>query len=430
MALAIVLLKKMHNHPLRNRIVAAFVLLTLIVSGVFSFAIFEVFHYVEEHTVSRELENKLSYYLSHAKENQRAGMQVLGVDIFSSDSTTNPIPEAYSHFKSGFTEVVEDNHAFHAYRRMINGTDYIVIQDQTNLETYERALYAGVIAGFLLSLLTAALIGWLLAKRLTIPLANLARQVSKRDLANPSSVSLAKDYGKDEIGQLARALDTSFSQLHFALQRERLFTSDVSHELRTSLMVISSASEILLKSKKPDSKDYQYIKRIKAASQEMSKLVQTFLILAREDKKESEVSEKVSLLTAANKQVEKWFGEFESKGIALILEEKSSSESLFNSTFIDTVMSNLIRNALHYTNNGIVKVTLESSRFSIEDTGIGISIEEQGLIFEPFFRGTNTSSEGMGLGLSLVHRICNHQGWRINVQSVLPTGSIFTVYLS
>lgn len=93
-------------------------------------------------------------------------------------------------------------------------------------------------------------------------------------------------------------------------------------------------------------------------------------------------------------------------------------------------MTNLLRNALHYTNSGVVKIILEKNQFSIQDTGAGISIQEQALIFEPFYRGVNTETEGLGLGLSLVQRICNHQGWTVDVKSVSPQGSIFTVVLN
>lgn len=427
MELDTVLRSKMHNHPLRNRIVAAFVAMTFIVSSVFSFVIFKVFHYVEEQTVSRELDHKLSYYIYDIRSNEHAVMQVLGVQIFASNSATHPIPEEFSHLKSGFTETVQANHALHAYRRVVNGIDYLVIQDQGNLEAYEHALYDGVVVGFILSVLAAALVGWLLAKRLAAPLIKLTEEVSERDLAKPSPAPLTTDYGNDEIGRLARAFDAAFAQLDMALQRERLFTSDVSHELRTSLMVIAAASDMLLKSKTMNNKDQQYIEHIKTASEDMNKLVQAFLILARSEREESEVSEKITLRAAANTQLEKWANEFKLKNLELILEDKGSSGEFLNAIFLDTVMSNLLRNALYYTNQGIVRIVLEANQFSIEDTGIGIPVEKQARIFDPFYRGANPIVDGFGLGLSLVQRICRHQGWRVDVKSIVPQGSIFTV---
>ncbi|WP_047537467.1 sensor histidine kinase [Methylotenera versatilis] len=420
----------MHNHPLRNRIVIAFVLMTFVVSSVFSFALIKVFHYVEEQIISRELQDKLSYFLYEDNGNQDTKMQMLGVNIYSSNSETYPIPKEFSHLKFGFTEIVKDSHALHAYRRLLSGNDYLVIQDQTNLEENERALFYGVKVGYVLSIITAALVGWLLAKRLTNPLVRLTSQVGQFNPENPSQVSLAHEYGNDEIGHLARAFDKAFGQLNIALKRERLFTSDVSHELRTSLMVVGAASTILLQSNKENNKNYHYIERIKKANNDMTKLVQTFLILARSNKEESEVSEKVTLLTAAEKQIQIWQEEFKSKGLQLILEKKVPTPLLFNATFLDTVMTNLLRNALHYTNSGVVKIILEKNQFSIQDTGTGISIQEQALIFEPFYRGVNTETEGLGLGLSLVQRICNHQGWTVDVKSVSPQGSIFTVVLN
>jgi signal transduction histidine kinase len=90
-------------------------------------------------------------------------------------------------------------------------------------------------------------------------------------------------------------------------------------------------------------------------------------------------------------------------------------------------MSNLLRNALHYTSEGDVRLVLEDDGFRIEDTGTGVSPGEQTRIFEPFMRGVGARGEGLGLGLSLVKRICEQQNWEIRVEEMQPQGSCFSV---
>ena len=90
-------------------------------------------------------------------------------------------------------------------------------------------------------------------------------------------------------------------------------------------------------------------------------------------------------------------------------------------------MSNLLRNALHYTSEGEVRLVLEDDGFRIEDTGMGVAPEEQTQIFEPFMRGAGARGEGLGLGLSLVKRICEQQNWNIQVREMPPRGSCFRV---
>ena len=93
-------------------------------------------------------------------------------------------------------------------------------------------------------------------------------------------------------------------------------------------------------------------------------------------------------------------------------------------------MSNLLRNALHYTEAGSVQLIIESGGFRVEDTGVGIPPEQQERIFQPFVRGAQSRGEGLGLGLSLVRRICAHQGWSVSLEQRAPSGSCFRVHFS
>ena len=92
-------------------------------------------------------------------------------------------------------------------------------------------------------------------------------------------------------------------------------------------------------------------------------------------------------------------------------------------------MNNLLRNAWHYTDSGHVRLCLERGGFRVEDSGSGIAEDQHELIFQPFFRGSRARGEGLGLGLSLVKRICAHQGWGITVENRPSGGSCFRVRL-
>lgn len=92
-------------------------------------------------------------------------------------------------------------------------------------------------------------------------------------------------------------------------------------------------------------------------------------------------------------------------------------------------MANLLRNALHYTERGSVRLILERGAFRIEDSGAGIPAEQHERIFQPFVRGAQARGEGLGLGLSLVKRICAKQGWSVSLQSE-PGDTRFRVALS
>lgn len=238
---------------------------------------------------------------------------------------------------------------------------------------------------------------------------------------------MAADYPDDEIGQLAAAFDSTLGQVRQSLERERLFTSDVSHELRTPLMVIASSCELLAEAPLSP-REKEQVARIARASEEMRELVQTFMQLARDKSNEAVLVEERSLAAIAHEQASRWGALMKEKGLDFQLIEEGSDEGRYNATFLGTVISNLLRNALHYTEHGSVRLILEPGTVSIEDSGSGIPAEQHERIFQPFVRGTQTRGEGLGLGLSLVKRICTKQGWHVSVQSE-PGNTRFQVRL-
>jgi signal transduction histidine kinase len=241
--------------------------------------------------------------------------------------------------------------------------------------------------------------------------------------------TLADDYAHDEVGVLAHSFDETLGRLRGALSREKLFTSDVSHELRTPLMVLATSCELLLEHPGLDERSRRQVHRISKATAGMNQLVETFLLLARTEGKNAPPGQRASLLQIADELVEVWRKPIEEKGLRFIYERAAESNSLYNAPLLRSVMGNLLRNAWHYTDNGFIRLTLASHGFSVEDSGIGIPQEKQQAMFQPFVRGDEQRGEGLGLGLSLVQRICANQRWTVVLTTREPSGCCFTVVL-
>lgn len=418
------------KQPLKRRIIIAFTLMTLLVSGTFSLGIVAIVHFIEEHLVSQELDRQLHVVVHEDLRNGRAPRLDPKTQFYASNLDEFAIPAQFDRQEPGFTEIVDGDEAFYVYMQEINGVRYILVQDQYEFEQREQALFAVVLAGFLLSIAGAWGLGRLMARKIMLPVSRLAQQVKHRDQLLPLAPPLAPEYANDEIGHLAAAFDSTLSKLRNSLEREKLFTSDVSHELRTPLMIIATSCELLAEANLAE-KESTHLQRIQRASEEMHDLVQTFLILARSKPEEAFLGGQATLQGIADAQVEQWQPMFTDKQIEFqcVLAE-APKERLYNATFLRTVLSNLLRNALHYTEQGEVKLTLYADSFTVEDTGIGISEGFQESMFEPFTRGENARGEGLGLGLSLVRRICTHQGWSIQVSTRTPHGSCFSVFLN
>lgn len=416
------------KQPFARRIVVAFVVMTLLVSGTFSLGIVAIVHFIEEHLVSQELDHQLTSVLEEDLPLGRAPRLAANTRFFAADRPMYAIPAQFANLTEGFSEIVAGDEAYYAYTRKMNGQRYLLVQEQHEFEAREQVLFKVVLAGFLLSVVGAWGLGWLMARRVMAPVSRLARQVRHRDQLLSVAPPLAPEYADDEIGHLAAAFDSTLGQLRQTLERERLFTSDVSHELRTPLMIITSSCE-LLEATPLHGRESEQVARIARAAEEMRDLVRTFLLLARARPEDSAFEASGSLKQVAEEQRSRWEPQILDKGLAFELRVEAVDNVRYNLPLLRSVMSNLLRNALHYTESGWVRLTLEDGGFRVEDSGVGIPEDQQEHMFQPFVRGPLARGEGLGLGLSLAKRICAHQGWQIRVFSLAARGSCFEVRL-
>lgn len=416
------------KQPFERRLLIAFVLMTAIVSGLFSLSIVAVVHFIEEHLVSQDMSRELSETLREDISQGHTPRLDSSTRFFSSDNAEYAIPAEYKGLQEGFNEVVNGDQAYYVFVQETNGQTYMLVQEQEEFEARENALFNVVLAGFLLTVIAAWGLGLMMARKVMAPISRLAQQVRHRDQLHPLAPTLAPDYPDDEIGQLAAAFDSTLGQVRQSLERERLFTSDVSHELRTPLMVIATSCELLAEAPLGP-REKEQVARIARASEEMRELVQTFLQLARDKSNEAAFSGDRTLATIAHEQASRWGVLMKEKGLDFQLIEEGLDDGRYNATFLGTVMANLLRNALHYTEHGRVRLILERGAFRIEDSGAGIPIEQHEQIFQPFVRGAQARGEGLGLGLSLVKRICAKQGWQVSLQSE-PGHTLFRVTLN
>ncbi|WP_210640284.1 HAMP domain-containing sensor histidine kinase [Pseudomonas sp. Tri1] len=419
------------KQSLAQRIIIAFALMSALVAGAFAMGIVATVHLVEEKLISAGLGGDLQRLLlmdSVSDWNHRPEPDQLF--YFSGGPGDFELPKDLRHLERGFHEVFREQLSYHAMVEIVDGRHYVLLQDQSDFEERERVLFAVVLVGFVLSLALAVFLGWILARRVMAPVVRLARQVRHRDQLLGLAPPLAPDYAADEVGELAVAFDATLGRLRQALTRERLFTSDVSHELRTPLMILATSCELLLENPALDQRGRTQVERINRASEEMRELVQTFLMLARAQREDNGMSPRLTLEQVAENLLGVWRSPIESKGLTLIFEPGQTLDTLYNATFLTAVMGNLLRNALHYTDQGFIRLSLTATGFVVEDSGVGIPEEKREAMFEPFVRGNEKRGEGLGLGLSLVQRICENQGWTVSLSTMEPNGCHFEVELN
>jgi signal transduction histidine kinase len=411
---------------LSHRIILSVVLLTVVVSGLFTLGLTATIHYVEESLLTDEMQEDFARVF----EDYRRGRD-LRLDEGAAFFPAGPnLPDYLRSIPPGYTEIVldEGNRAYYAYRHVEDGISYFMVKDQTFFEKEEILLQRAVFSGFALSVVVSFVLGVSMVKQVIAPVRKLTRQVAEG--AQNESRALAAGYPDDEIGALAGAFDETFARLQRALDREALFTSDVSHELRTPLMVIQSTCEVLAAGKELDDYTRQKIEAIRRAAKEMKELVEAFLALARRKEMHSETA---TLDAIVRSQLPKWEQMAGQKGNRLVLQEKTRDPAqktmAYPAVLLRTVIDNLIQNAIHHTADGEIVLVLRAGGFEVRDNGTGIAVNDMYRVFQPYYRGTASHREGLGLGLSLVQRICEREEWRVTLEPNHPKGCRFQIDL-
>jgi signal transduction histidine kinase len=417
-----------YKSPLSHRILISFVVLTTVVSGLFSFGIMAAIDMVEEDLVTAELNRKFPSILNDYRHGQVPQLDT-GSKFYSG---TENLPYYLRDLEPGFTEVQSEKNAFHVMmqKEKESETPFYLVQEQTNLSRHENLLEITVVAGFFLSVLASVILGIMMSRRIIAPVRRLTHQVHHREKLLFDAPPLSSDYADDEVGHLSKAFDRTILMLQEALQRETLFTSDVSHELRTPLMVIKSSCDLLIEKDQLDDFSRQRINIIGKAAGEIQELVDAFLTLARDNKTQQECATLADIIQG---NFEEWRQQSESRGITFTLQDQKTDQEkpdkLYPVAMLRTVLNNLIRNAIHHAAKGEITLVVRATGFEISDTGPGISETDKKSIFKPFYRGESGSRSGLGLGLSLVHRICQREDWSIAVTDNQPVGCCFIVTL-
>lgn len=284
---------------------------------------------------------------------------------------------------------------------------------------FNRAIYLSVLLFTLLSLL----VGWWAASRVMSPVSDLAKLLrGYRGSSNPEP--LAPHFPEDEVGQLAEALDDYSARLTKVVERDREFNADVSHELRTPLAVIRGATELLLSRPDLDQKVQQRLLRIQRAEQQCTDLIGSLLLLSRNERGQGN-----TLVARVTEQLlDAHRAQLGSKQLTLRMEGESGLTVDAPESAVSVALGNLIGNAVKYTVEGEVVVRLMADGVEVIDSGPGLSEEDAARLFERGYRGTHAGhSQGGGIGLSIVSRLCELYAWQVGVRPGAEWGVVATL---
>lgn len=401
---------------LRWRLITAFVLLAMVVGGVFGAAAYVVIEAVEYELI----DVRLSRAAAGLHESYRSGTAHPALTDLRLAAAAD-MPEQMRTLSPGFHEVERDGRVLHVLLVEHQGERYAIIDDISDFEHLENTAFAGLWIAFFAGLVLALAIARASVSRIIAPLTALAAAVKQDSLAAHPDLLAASD----EIGVLARAFDARTSQLQHFLLRERLFTADVSHELRTPLTVLLGAAELLSARLAGDPELGAVAERMRRTSADTAVRVSALLQLARSPETIERAA--VALRALLEQEIERCRPLLEGKSVAVILDAPAEVWVQASPELAAIAVSNLLRNAFRFTERGSVRVALAADTLLVEDTGPGVPAAVRDRLFEPFVQGTENAAIGSGLGLSIVKRVAEHLGWAIRLDDGPGGGSRFTL---
>jgi heavy metal sensor kinase len=286
-----------------------------------------------------------------------------------------------------------------------------------------------------LAVAIAAVGGYVLAYRALRPVEQL-RRAAEDYSANDLSRRLApRELRDDELGRLARTLDAMLDRVAAAVEQQRRFTGDASHELRTPIATILADASLSLERARSADDQRATIARIESETKRMARIVEGLLVLARADARSSPATgEDVDLRGVLEASVRRFIPHATERGVRIEMRVDGGLVVADREGGLERVFDNLLDNAIRYAPAGSAieigaAVRDGVAHTTVSDHGPGVPPDEGARVFERFHRSAGASGPGAGLGLAIARAIVDAHGGRISVAETTGGGATFIVEL-
>lgn len=397
----------MYRHSLRQRVAIAFALCVAVLSVAWGFAFFGAIRLSEDRVLINQLQLAADSYPAMP-------MTLRGYDDVGSLpeslrewAQTNPDEGLYefSAEELHVAVVATDNEQRHAF----------VVFDVAGIEaaSSEDWLWLLAITGVVGTLGVLGFgLGVVVMRRAVAPVVELANAVADIDLEHLSADDHKRidsgRFGDDEVGMLAETIEKTLERISAFVARERYFTDSASHELRTPITVITGAIELLEESDL-SAADVTLVDRVRRATLDMKTTIEMFLCLARETD-DGLYDEQFLVMPLVSRAIDQQHHLLRGKSVDVDLDELAQPSVCGHPQAFSIAVSNLVRNAFEHTLDGHGPITILVKEHELLVTN-QVSSEKGG-------RHTPTeasSSRGYGLGLGIVQRLCERNGWSFSL---------------
>jgi heavy metal sensor kinase len=319
---------------------------------------------------------------------------------------------------------------------LIDGKVGAVIQiaeSVRSIDALRERLLLSLLLGSPMIVAAAGVGGYYLAGRALRPIDHIvatARRISAHDLTE----RLGLPPSRDEVGRLAGTFDEMLGRLDEAFQRERRFSNDAAHELRTPLAAMQSILSVIAEQRRTPAEYEAALADLAEETDKLRALTDDLLRLARAEASEP-LWEPVDLAELVPEVVDSLRPLTDADRARLTCLTEGDASVVGDTDALIRLLVNLLDNAIKHTPAGSIAVTVrglpDEVRIAVTDTGDGIAAEHLPHVFDRFYRAEESrTTAGTGLGLAICREIVHTHGGDIEVTSEPGAGSTFTVRLS
>lgn len=398
---------------LRTQIIVNFCLFALFLSVMFSLFNFLFLYSVEDEFLFGELKEEATFLKEeYEKSDQWPTPRKTHMKIYQSADNFPADLKGQFHSNRKRTEFfgAQGRHYHILPMASSAGSVFLVAEVSQHLIIrpirHKILLFFGA-AGLSMTVL-ACWLAYRIAGKTISPLTHLADLV-KGTQPGQLPQKFADDYPQNEIGILAQTLESSLNRIACFIEREKHFNRDVSHDLRTPIAVVRSGLELIRKSPSLSEKDLKLLARIEAANLQMSHIVQTLLELAREEHSQNP-PKALQILPIVEKNIIQNAYILKNKNVEVNVNIQPNDKVTVSSGVLEILLSNLISNAFQFTHEGQVNITFENKVLSVSNTGPHLEDRMLGAMSK------GDESQGFGLGLSIVSRLCEHHNLQFGIK--------------
>ena len=337
--------------------------------------------------------------------------------------SANAPQEPLANRERGFSDNTIDGKRWRVFSTRDESGEYLIhVAERTDVrDELARGIAGNLLRPLWFSLPLLALLLWIAVMRGLRPLDKLAREVEQREPDNLAALDASS--APREVVPLIERLNRLFLRIDASMQKERRFTADAAHELRTPVAAIKAQAQVA-RAATGEAERIHALDNAILGCDRAAHLIDQLLTLARVDTLNRGMTEPCQLRDIAAEAIAALAPAALEKGVHLELLASDNAEVRGNPGLLRVLLRNLLDNSMRHSPSGTtVQVSIAQEPgavcLSVSDNGPGIPEQERDKVLERFYRPLGTQASGSGLGLSIVKRIAEVHDAALQI---LPAG--------